>query len=244
MAKKLPIFPTIGKGLGESFVEMYKSMGFSAIIDLFWFIGYMPIFFVSLVSLQAIHQPPKPGDILQSAFLLLGFFCIWHSLVAGPLFTAVYALYQERKVEYPNFKMFRQLFGKYYWRSVSIHGVFSLGVSLLLLNIILALYFTNFLFLAAGIVSFYVLLFIIMMSFYFNPLIHLDNPLKKVLRKSFLLVLDNLLISFGFILVFGIIVAVCIKFVVLLFLLMIIYGPLLVYFTDRSFTAVYGRYDS
>lgn len=242
MAKKLPIFPTIGKNLGESFVEMYKSMGFTFLIDVLWVIGYVPFFIVTLVSLKAIQHPPV--DILQSAFVFLIFFCIWHSLVAGPLITAVYALYQERKVDYPSIKMFWQLFGKYYWRSMRIHGIFSLGFSLLFLNIILALFFTNFLFLAAGIVSFYVLLFILMMSFYFNPLIYLDNSLKKVLRKSFLLVLDNLLISLGFILVFAIILAVCIKFLILMFLLMVIYGPLLIYFTDRSFEAIYSRYDS
>jgi uncharacterized membrane protein YesL len=244
MAKKLSFFSTIGKNLGASFVEMYKSMGFSLIIDLFWFIGYTPIFMVALISLQAIHQPPQPGDILQSALLFLFFFCIWHSLVASPLVTAVYALYQERKVEYPGIKMFWELYRKFYWRSVKIYGLFSLGVSLLLLNAILALYFTNFLFLVAGIASFYILLFIIMMSFYFNPLIHLGNSFKKVLRKSFLLVLDNLLISLGFVLVFGIILILCVKFVLFMFLLLIIYGPLLIYFTDRCFEAVYGRYDS
>jgi uncharacterized membrane protein YesL len=242
MAKKLPIFPTIGKHLGESFVEIYKSMGFSFVIDVFWFIGYVPVFIVALVSLKAIQHPPL--DILQSAILFSIFFCIWHSLVASPLVTAVYALYQERKVDYLSVKMFWRLFRKYYWRSMSIHGVFSLGLGLLFLNIILALFYTNFLFLAAGIVSFYVLLFIVMMSFYFNPLIYLGNSFIKVLRKSFLLVLDNLLISLGFILVFTIILLVCIKIVILMFLLIVIYGPLLIYFTDKSFEAVYGRYDS
>ncbi len=242
MAKKLPFFSTIGKNLGHSVVELYKSMGFSFVIDLFWFIGYTPVFIVALISLQAIQNPPL--DILQSVFLFLIFFCIWHSMVASPLMTAVYALYQERKVEYPNVKMFWQLFRKYYWQSVSIYGVFSLAVSLLSLNIILALFFKNFLFLAAGIVSLYVLLFVIMMSFYFNPLLCLGNPFKKILRKSFLMVLDNLLISFGFILVFGIILVLCLKFVVLMFLLLAIYGPLLLYFTDKSFEAVYDRYDS
>jgi len=242
MAKKLPIFSTIGKNLGQSFTEMYKSMGFSLMIDVFWFIGYVPVFIVALVSLKAIQHPPL--DILQSTFLFLIFFCIWHSLVASPLVMAVYALYQERKVDYPSVQMFGRLFRKYYWRTVSIYGVFSLAISILFTNIILGLYFSNFLFLAAGIVSLYVLLYIATMSFYFNPLIYLDNPFKKVLRKSFLLVVDNLIISLGFIMVFAIILVVCIKIVILMFLLMVIYGPLLIYFTDKSFEAVYGRYDS
>jgi uncharacterized membrane protein YesL len=127
---------------------------------------------------------------------------------------------------------------------VAIYGVFSLACSLLALNIILAFNFQNFLFLASGIVSLYVLLFILMMSFYFNPLIYLDNPFKKVIHKAFLLVMDNFLISFGFVLVFGIMVLLCIKFLVLIFILTVIYGPLLTYFTDLTFEAVYGRYDS
>lgn len=244
MANKLPFFPTIARNLGQSVVEMYKSIGFTLLIDLLWFIGYVPVFFVAMVSAQAIPQPPQPEDFLLSLLVFLFFFCIWHTLVAGPLMTTVYTLYQERKLEYPSVKMFGQLYRRFYWRSVRINGVFSLAFSLCFLNVILALNFPNPLFLAAGIVSFYCLLFMLMMSFYFNPLIYLDNSFKKVIRKSFLLVIDNFWISFGFIAVFGVILGVCLSSTVLMFLITIIYGPLLIYFTDRVFEAVYGRYDS
>jgi len=244
MTNKLPFFPTIGKNLGQSLAEMYKSLGFTLLIDLLWFFGYVPIFTMALVSLKAIPQSPQPGDLLQSVLFFLISFCIWHSLVAGPLMTIVYTLYQERRIEYPSFKMFGQLFRRFYWRSVKINALFSLTLSLLFLNVILALNFPNILFLASGIVSLYCLLFVLMMSFYFNPLIYLENPLKKVIRKSFLLVIDNFLISFGFTAVLGIVAAVCITFPIAMFLMAIIYGPLLVYFTDRGFEAVYGRYDS
>jgi len=237
MATKPPVFQTIGKSLIESAVELYRSLGFSMIIDLIWFVAYMPLIIVVNICLPQIHQT---GDVISIATLLLGFFCIWNSLVSGPFVTTIFAFYQERKVDYPNFKGLVKLFKKFYVRSVNISGIFSIGISLLAMNIIMAIITKQILFLIAGIISLYILLFIMMMSFYFNPLIQLDNSFKKVLRKSFLLVSDNLGISFCIIIILGMILALCIQFS---FLFILVYGPIFIYFSDRGFEAVYNQYE-
>lgn len=237
MATKPPVFQTIGKSLSGSVVELYHSLGFSVLIDLGWFVAYLPVIIVINLCLPQIRQT---GDVIPLISIFLTFFCLWNSLAAGPIVTTIYVFYQERKEEYPNFKSFLQLFKKFYGRSVSINGIFSLGISLLAMNILMAFLTKQLLFLVAGMVSLYILIFIIMMSFYFNPLMHLDNSFRKVLRKSFLLVSDNLGISFGMIVVLGLILALSILFS---FLFMLVYGPIFIYFIDRGFEAVYNQYE-
>ncbi len=241
-SNKLPIFPTIGKNFKESFLELYSSLGFTLLVSLVWFVCYLPIlFFVGALLLRKMPQPFQPGEIMFFVMLFLFLFFIWNSLLAGPVFGAAYGLYQERKEDYASFKMYFRIFKKYYRISVGIWGTFSLVFSILFLNIVIALMGRQTLVMVAGAISVYMMFFILLMSFYFNPLIQLGNSWKKVIRKSFLLVLDNFGLSIWFMLV---LTALLVLSIYIPFIFVMFYGAMLIYFTDKGFGAVYNKYDS
>jgi uncharacterized membrane protein YesL len=242
MATKLPIFPIIGKSFKESFVELYGSLGFTLLVSLIWFGCYLPILFiVGAFLLRKMPKPPQPGEIMFLVMVFLFLFCIWNSFGAGPIFSATYGLYQERKEDYASVKMYFRILKKYYWLSAGVWGIFSLAFSMLFLNIIIALMGRQVVVLVAGAISVYMLFFILLMSFYFNPLIQLGNSWKKVIRKSFLLVLDNFGLSFWFILVLTVLLVLSIY---IPFIFVMLYGAMLIYFSDKGFGAVYNKYDS
>ncbi len=242
MATKLPIFPTIGKSFKESFMELYSSLGFTMLVSFIWFISYLPVLLlVGTFLLRKVQKLPEPAEIMSLIIAFVVLFGFWNTLVGGPLFSAAYGLYQGRKEDYPSFKMFFRIFRENYRRSAAVWGTFSVGLGLLLLNMVIALLGKQLLLFIAGAVSLYVVFFILLMSFYFNPLINLGNSFKKVIRKSFLLVLDNFGLSIWFLLILG---GLLVLSIYVPFLFVLIYGAMVIYFTDKGFFAVYDKYDS
>jgi uncharacterized membrane protein YesL len=241
--KKLPLFPTLGSTLKKSFMELYSSMGLSILISFTWFLGYLPILFMIYVlwgALNTTHGLVTFND--RFMFYIIGSLGIafWNGLLTGPLTTAWYGLYQLRKTDYPSFKSFLQIFKRIYWRSASIHWTFSFVIIILLLNATIAVRNSNLLLIISGILSVYVLFLVILTSFYFHPLIHLDNTFKKVIKKSFLLVLDNIGLSIWFSAFLGLMFMIGIG---LVFPLLLIYGALVIYVIDKGFELIYQKYD-
>lgn len=241
MAAKISVFATLGNSFKESFLELYNSLGFTLLTSFLWFAGNFPILIFINLFLVAKSKSSTIQDLVSYIIMALLLFLIWNSFVAGPLVAVTYGLYQERKEDYPNLNMFLRIIKKVYWRSVLVYGAFSLSVSLLILNIVFAIVGKQIFLMVVAAISIYTLFFITLMSFYFNPLLVLDNSFKKVIRKSFLLVMDNFWLSFCSILILGLLLGLSIK-VVFLFVLM--YGAIMIYFTNRVFTAVYDRYES
>jgi uncharacterized membrane protein YesL len=78
------------------------------------------------------------------------------------------------------------------------------------------------------------------MSFYFAPLIYLNNGIKKTIKKAFLLVFDNTLLTIVLMMILGIFCGLLLIFLPVWFLF---YGAILVYVTDLGFNAIYDRYE-
>jgi uncharacterized membrane protein YesL len=241
--RKLPFFPTFGNTLKKTFLELYNSMGLSALISITWFLGFVPIIFMTyglwggLANLQIIKTY---GDRLLYFFIGSLAMALWNGLLIGPFTTAWYGLYQARKTDYPSFKIFSQMFKKFYWRSAGIHLLFNVVIIILFLNITFAVRNFSLIFVISGILSAYILFLIAVASFYFNPLIYLDNTLKKVIKKSFLLTLDNIGLTIWFGIFLGLMLVISISFV---FPLLFIYGALLIYTIDNGFEVIYQKYD-
>jgi uncharacterized membrane protein YesL len=241
MAVKLPLFPTIGKILKRSFSELYNSMGFTILMSLIWFIGFLPVVLIAATMVQylLVSKAARGEAFVFVVVSLLGI-SLWNGLFAGPVTTAVYGLYQQRKSDYPSFKSFIETFKRFYWRSAAIHWIFSLCVTLLTFNLIIAQMEAGIFFKVAGLISIYILLFVMLMPFYFHPLIYLNNKVKAVIKKTFLLVLDNLGLSLWFSFILG-----CLFLLSLMipFLLILAYGGLFVYLVDSGFEAIYNKYE-
>jgi uncharacterized membrane protein YesL len=241
--KKLLFFSTFGKTLKKSLQELYNSMGFSILISFMWFLGYLPILFVIYSFWGVVNTAHSTLVGSQQWFfgiLSLLVISFWNGLVTGPLTTVFYGLYQIRKVDYPSFKLFLQIVKKVYWRSAGIHWVFSLVVTVLVLNVIVAIKNSNLFIMIPGVLSAYVLFLVLLTSFYFHPLIHLDNSFKKVVKKSFLLVVDNIGLSIWLNVFLGLMLFLSIG---LVFPLLLIYGALVIYVVDNGFEPIYQKYE-
>ncbi len=118
--------------------------------------------------------------------------------------------------------------------------VFSIAVALLLMNIWIMLGAKSILLLVAGVISVYVLFALWLMQFYIAPLIYLGNSFKKVMRKSFLLTMDNFALTFSFSLILGILFIVS---VIIPILAILLYGGLLIFIMDQGFEVIYNKYD-
>ncbi len=241
---KLSIFPTIGMVLKNTFKEIYQSFSYSALTGIFSATFYIPILLIIFGTFSIISESAKKtiaASELVSIFLWgLILAAIWNTLVAAPVTTAFYSLWQNKKENYPGFKTFFVLLWKNYRASFAVNGLFSFTFILLLMNVMLALIERTTLMVVIGIFSFYLLLFISLMSFYFAPLIHLNNGIKKTVKKAFLLAMDNTGLTICLMLLLGILFVLSLLLPVIWFL---IYGAILVYVTDFSFNAIYGRYD-
>ena len=241
--KKLPFLATFGNTLKKTFVELYSSMGLSILISFTWCVSFLPILFTLYGlwgGLTTAHGLSASGDRLAFFFLGSLFIAFWNGLLTGPLTTAWYGLYQVRKTDYPSFKKFGEIFKKYYWRSAGLHWLHSGIIVVLLLNIVIAFRNSNILLTVAGVLSAYILFLFLLTSFYFHPLLYLVNTFKKVIKKSFLLTMDNMSLTFFFSIFLGLIFVLSIG---LVFPLLLIYGAVAIYTMNFGFDPIYQKYD-
>ncbi len=241
---KLSVFPTLGMVIKKSFIEMYQSFTFSSLISIILAICNLPIFMIIFATFSFIAENvPKNIPVSdQFSMLIWGLILcgIWNTIVVAPITTAFYCLYQNKKEGYPGFKTFFSILIKHYRASFTVYGLFSLAFILLFMNVIIALMERTIFFFIIGMFSFYLLIFLILMSFYFVPLIHLNNSIKKTIKKAFLLVMDNTGMTICLMLLLGVLFGLSIVLPILWFLA---YGAILIYITDLGFNEIYNRYD-
>lgn len=241
---KLKVLPTIGMVIKNTFKEIYQSFSYSVLISIIYGTINIPILLLIVACFSMMAGGSGKSVTANESFsiliwtMILGF--IWNTFVVAPVVTAFYSLYQVKKESYPGIKTFFSLFGKYYRPAIAVNGLFSLIFILLSMNVLIGLFGRSTLLFVTGMLSFYLQVFIGLMSFYFAPLIYLNNGIKKTIKKAFLLVLDNTLLTIALMIVLGVLFGVTILFPVFWFLC---YGAILVYVTDLGFNAIYNRYD-
>jgi hypothetical protein len=112
-------------------------------------------------------------------------------------------------------------------------------MALTVFNILTMLMEKKVLFYLSGVLSFYVLVSLVLISFFFHPLICLGNRPRKVFKKAFLIFVDNMLVSSALSLVLGL------SFLIsrlLLPLLLLVYGAFAIYFISYSFAIIWEKY--
>lgn len=244
MAKKLAVFPTLGNVIKNASKEIYQSFVYSALTSVISAICIGPIFMIVFATFNFMANSAKnnipPAEVFQILVFGLILCGIWNTIVNAPVATGLYCLYQTKKEDYPSFKTLFNLISKHYRASFTVNGLFSLTFILLFMNMIIAMMERSLLLFFVGMVSFYLLIFLILMSFHFAPLIHLNNGIKKTIKKAFLLVMDNTLMTILLMLSLGVFFVISIVFPIIWLLA---YGAISVYVTDLGFYAIYNRYD-
>lgn len=243
--RKLKVFPTVGMVIKNTFKEIYQSFSYSVVTSVVYGTLSIPIFLIFVGFFSIIANSSKDNSMgVNEMFTLIMLstilYAIWNTFVVAPVTTAFYSIYQVKKEDYPGVKTFFSLFGKYYRPSIAVNGLFSLAFILLFFNVMIGLLERTTLLFISGMLSFYLQIFIGLMSFYFAPLIYLNNGVKKTFKKAFLLVLDNTGLTIALMLILGILYVATMLLPVFWFL---IYGSILVYVTDLGFNAIYDRYE-
>lgn len=242
--EKLAMIPTLQRIVKNAFKEVYQHFIYSALTSTVLAICNIPIFMIIFATSNFmagnVSNSVAVGEMFSMLIWGLILCAIWNTIVAAPVSTAMYSLYQNKKEAYPGFKTFFSLLFKHYRAAFTVNGLFSFFFALLVMNVVIAMMERTLLFFIIGMFSFYLLIFIILMSFFFAPLIHLNNGIKKTIKKAFLLVMDNTVMSVCLILLLGILFVLSIIIPVFWF---IVFGAFLVYITDLGFYAIYDRYE-
>lgn len=241
---KLPLFSTVGNSFKSALVELYRSIGFTLITSFIWFLGALPIGLIlwTMISglpqvLKNVKQPVEAGVTILTFALLAA---LVNGLITGPLTTALYSLLQERKEGYPTVGSFFKFLFRFYWISARVNLTFSVGISLLVFNVILMLAKSDLLLIVSGIFSLYGLFLITLFSFYFQPLIYYKHTYTGIFKKAFLLLIDNFGVTFGLGLGLLVFFVVCLR---LLFPMALVFGAFYIYFIDRGFDLICQRYE-
>jgi hypothetical protein len=241
--RKLPVLATVGRALKNSGIELYRSLGYSLITSIIWFFAFCPILLLLLtiptmltMELQKGRQLMDVGVALCGALLIV----VVNGLVTGPVTTALFGLLQVRKEGYPNLKSFLQCLFRFYWVSCRVHFLFSLTVGVLFFNVLMIGIDQGLLIKFAGIFSIYGLLFLLLMSVFLQPLIYYRNRFGEVVKKSFLLVMDNLLLCLVLSLV---LTGFFLLNVVLVFPVLLIFGAFYIYLLDSGFELIAAKYE-
>jgi uncharacterized membrane protein YesL len=240
--RKLPLFPTLGKVLKKSFVELYQSFGVTLLLSLIWVPGYFLLLMAASPLLLGMKQNAVPNGLPSYGVMALLGITVVNALWAGPITTALYGFYQERKTGYPNLKTFLSLFKQHYLRSAGVHAIYWVAITLLGFNLISAIVHSNFFFKISGMFSAYCLFFLSLMPFFFHPLLFMKNSIFKTIKKSALLLLDNFGVCFWLNLVLGILLVGSLAFPPLMVFLMFAYGAFLIYVVDSGFEAIWAKY--
>jgi uncharacterized membrane protein YesL len=244
MNQKLPVFSTLGKTLKSSGAEVYRSLGYSLVTSLIWFLAFIPVLYVAMTIPAALTLQLKQAKNLLDTGLLsftgILLVAILNGFVTGPVTTALFALFQEKKEGYPNVKSFFKALGRFYWLSALVHLAFSLIVSVLIFNMLVMIADKALLMKVAGIFSVYALIFLMLFSYYLHPLIYYKNRFSGVFKKAFLLTLDNLGISICWSLVLVLTFLISIG---LIFPLLLLFGAFYIYLLDNGFELIALKYE-
>lgn len=245
MKKKLPVLATLGRVVKEVVKELYQSMGYSMILSIIWSVAAMPPIILFFANLGFFVQTFGETETFQSAasmfIVSLVMISLWNGLVTGPVTTALFGMNQERKTDYIGIKTFFRFFKTCYGVSCRVHLLFSLGLTVMVVNFFIAMAEPGLFFRVAGLFSLYVMFFVGLMAIYFQPLIYYKHNVTNVFRKAFLLLVDNFVLTFLLGLVIGIMWMISIPTVIILLL---IFGGFYIYLADQSFEIISEKYES
>jgi hypothetical protein len=242
---KLPVFATVGKTIKKSGTELYRSLGYSLVTSLIWFLAFAPVLYILMTIPQALTLGLKQSKNLMDAglasFVGVLLIAILNGLVTGPVTTALFALFQEKKEAYPNVGSFFKSLGRFYWLSARVHLAFSVVVSILIFNLLVMMVDKGLLMKVAGVFSLYGLFFLMLLSFYLHPLIYYKHRFRTVFKKAFLLTLDNLGLGICLSLVVGLTFLLSIG---LIFPVLLLFGAFYIYLLDNGFELIALKYEA
>jgi len=223
----------------QTVVDIYNHLSYSMLISVLWSFVFIPfagtIFNALLTALETQDHP------LNLLFFLGIIGVPYAAFILGPVLTALY--YQMNQVinKEAEFKGLWVGFRKHYWQAAGVYAIYT-GVLLFCLFDLVICFFVleQFTLKILGFFLFYLFLFLLVASLYLPGFIVFQrNTLKKVIKKTLILFMDNTLVTIG---AFLTLLLVGVAFAFLAPLLLFFYGSFLQVLLIRLFHGVMAKY--
>lgn len=223
MKKKIALWPIIK----ASFTDIYDNLGWVLFMSVIWS-GFAAPFLFAIF----------PGNLSTPLRIILGSSVI----VLGPATAGCYYIANKLiKRELVEWRDFFYAFKKFFWKAVALALILITAIAILLANFIFYFQMHSTFIKVLSIVWLYVIIFLgIMQTYMFPLLIEQDTGIKKIVKRSFLLSIDNIGITLVIFLIVTALLIICILTGV---------GALLVmmgmksFFDTRTFLSVMEKYE-
>lgn len=189
----------VGRSIAQAIRLFYDHLGLSVLVSVFWYaLGFLPVqFFIELtwVVFQQVQDDPQlAGSVLIALLAVFAVTILWAAPVTASAYAAIYSLINREGF------YIRDLFlgiGRYYKKAVATSAVAILLLLVLLSN--LWFYFNN----PNAILKWVSILFIYLIAFWimgiqylFPFVVQQDVGIWKTLKRTALVALDNVIVSF------------------------------------------------
>lgn len=223
MKKKIALWPIIK----ASFTDIYENLGWVLFMSVIWS-GFAAPFLFAIF----------PGNLSTPLRIILGSSVI----VLGPATAGCYYIANKLiKRELVEWRDFFYAFKKFFWKAAALALILITAIAILLVNFIFYFQMYSTFIKVLSIVWLYVIIFLgIMQTYMFPLLIEQDTGIKKIVKRSFLLSIDNIGITLVIFLIVTALLIICILTGV---------GALLVmmgmksFFDTRTFLSVMEKYE-
>jgi len=222
--KKVALWPIIK----TSFIDIYDNLGWVLFMSAIWFGFVTPFLFAIL-----------PGNLSIPLRIILG-----SSIIAlGPATAGCYYIANKlvKKDYFVEWKDFFYAFKKFFWRATALMLILAAAILVLAANFIFYSHIQNTAMRILSILWLYVIIFLgIMQTYMFPLLVEQDTGIRKIIKRSFLLTIDNIGITLVIFLIVTALSIICILTGVGALLLMMGMKSL---FDTRTFLTVMEKYE-
>ena len=224
MKKKVALWPIIK----TSFIDIYDNLGWVLFTSAIWFGFVTPFLFAILPGNLSIPL----RVILSSSVIALG------PATAGCYYIANKLVKKDSFVEW---KDFFYAFKKFFWRAEALILILIVAIVVLAANFIFYSQMQNTVMRILSILWLYIIIFLgIIQTYMFPLLIEQDTGIRKIIKRSFLLTIDNIGITLVIFLIVTALSVICILTGVGALLLMMGIKSL---FDTKTFLTVMEKYE-
>src|SRR5690554_328572 len=227
--------------------DLYNHMSYTALISLIWFFSAAPlaVFCWTLFQYQLQINQGQLGlwvvMFLLSAMILT---VPYGAFILGPIQCALYYLGGEILEDRARLRSFLDGLRLNYFLAVKVYAIYLVVAFATITDFYISFFLFQSIFLKiVGVVFLYIFTFLFMLGTYIPGFIVLqENTALKVLKKAFLLTLDNLPLSLLMSATYLFLCVLGIFFPVLIPLLMLAYGAFLQFTGVRTFLGLMSKY--
>lgn len=236
--EKISFLKIFALSLKHAAKDAYNSLGYLFIISIAWFASFFFPFVTFFILFTQVFSGTQK-EFFMAGLMFLVAILIFVPLLVGPVTSSLFTVNNMRKELYVGMRDFRKALKTYYWNSVRVYGIASLIGVCAICNFVISLNYNDILMKLIGLFSIYILLVLVLMSFYFPALICYKHKTKEVFRKSFALLLDN----FGVTLMqFILLAAFFFLGTVPIIPIVLVFGGFYVMLLNSMFDLVYSKY--